>query len=357
MSRAIDRASADPGRLARTAVALAGTAVVFGGAAAVVGVDTVRAALAGTEPGAVALVAGVAVAVLVLRGLALRVSLALLGHRAPVGRAVGAYAATAVVSTLAPGGQAAGAPVNGLLVARSSEADYEDALAAFVAVNALTNLLVGLFGVVGVGYLLATAGGGDVAPLAALGVGLFGLAVLGVAGLWRVRDRASDRVVSATATVGRVLRVVPRVAPPDRDGVADRVARFRASLARLRAGSPREIAALVALLAAAHAATVVALWLSFRAVGQPVSVGVLLAVVPAAVAAAVVPAPGGSGVDVALVALLAAGTDAVAPVAGAAVLVYRVATSGPTLLGGGGVAVAMISLGWLRESEECPEAD
>lgn len=357
MSRAIGRTSVGRGRLTRTAVALAVTAIVFGGIAAVVGVDAVREALAGADTETLALVAGVAVAVLVLRGLALRVSLGVLGHRAPMGRAVGAYAATTLVSTLAPGGQAAGAPVNGLLVARSSEADYEDGLAAVVAVSALTNLLVGLFGVAGVGYLLATAGGGDVAALAAVGVCLFGLALLGAAGLWRVRDRATERAVSAFYTLGRALRVVPRVAPPDRDAVADRIARFRASFEQLRGASARELVALIGLLAAAHAATVVALWLSFRAVGQPVSVGVLLAVVPAAVAAAVVPAPGGSGVDVALVALLSAGTDAVAPVAGAAVLVYRVGTSGPTLLAGGAVAVAMVSLGWLRESDGRPGAD
>jgi uncharacterized protein (TIRG00374 family) len=310
-------------------------------------------ALGRADPGAVALVVGIAVAVLVLRGLALRVLLGVLGYRAPVGRVLGAYAATAVVSTLVPGGQAGGAPLNGLLVARSSAADYEDGVAAVVTISALANLVVGAFGLLGVAYLLVTASGGDVTLLAGVGTALFALAVLGLAGLWRVRRRATAVSVAALATLAGALRVVPRATPPDRATVETRVRRFAAALARLRDGSTREVVALVGLLALAHALTVVALWLSFLAVGHPVSVGVLLAVIPAAVAAAVVPTPGGlGGVDVALVALLASGTSAVAPVAGAAVLVYRTATSGPALVGGGAVVVAMCSLGLLGADQD-----
>ncbi|QLH81605.1 flippase-like domain-containing protein [Halosimplex pelagicum] len=353
MSSALGRSERSLGRAARRAVAVIATLAAVVGAVAVVGPGAIRAALAGADAGTVALVAGVAVAVLVARGLALRVLLDILGHDAPVTRVLGAYVATTVVSTVVPGGQAGGAPVNGLLVARSSAADYEDGVAAVVAVSALTNLLVGAFGVVGVGYLLATAGtaSADVAPLAAVGVALVALAAAGAVGLWRVRDRATERGVSLAARLAAALRVLPRFTPPDRAAIAERVGRFRAALARLRGGSPRQLATLVGLLAVAHALTVVALWLSFRAVGESVSVGVLLAVIPAAVAAAVVPAPGGSGVDAALVGLLVAGTSAVAPVAGAAVLVYRVATSGPALVAGGGAVAVMASLGWLRGAD------
>jgi len=326
------------------------TLAVVAGAVAVVGPDTIRVALAGADAWTVALVATVAVAVLVVRGLALRVLLGILGHDAPAGRVLGAYVATTVVNTVVPGGQAGGAPVNGLLVARSSAADYEDGVAAVVAVSALTNVLVGAFGVVGVGYLLATAGSADVAGLAAAGVGLFALAAAGAVALWRVRDRATGRGVSVAARLAAVLRVVPRFTPPERSAIADRIDQFQGALSRLRDGSPRQLAALVGLLAVAHALTVVGLWLSFRAVGESVPVGVLLAVIPAAVAAAVVPAPGASGVDAALVGLLAAGTSAVAPVAAGAVLVYRVATSGPTLVVGGSAIAVMASLGWFPDT-------
>ncbi|WP_436908867.1 flippase-like domain-containing protein [Halosimplex marinum] len=356
MSSATHRSLLPADRLGRRALALVATLAAVAGAVALVGPDAVGSALAGADAGTVALVATTAVAVLVVRGLALRVLLGILGHDAPVGRVLGAYVATTVVSTVVPGGQAGGAPVNGLLVARSSAADYEDGVAAVVAVSALTNVLVGAFGVLGVAYLLATAGTGsaDVTALAAVGVGLVALAAAGGVGLWRIRDRATGWTVSAAARLAAALRVVPRVTPPDRAAIADQVDRFRAALARLRGGSPRQIATLVGLLAVAHALTVVALWLSFRAVGESVSVGVLLAVIPAAVAAAVVPAPGGSGVDAALVGLLAAGTSAVAPVAGAAVLVYRVATSGPALVVGGAVVAAMASFGWFRERDPDP---
>ncbi|QLH77129.1 flippase-like domain-containing protein [Halosimplex rubrum] len=351
MSSAIHRSERSLGRAARRALAVIATLAAVAGAVAVVGPGAIRAALAGADAGTVALVAGVAVAVLLARGLALRVLLGILGHDAPLTRVLGAYVATTVVSTVVPGGQAGGAPVNGLLVARSSAADYEDGVAAVVAVSALTNVLVGAFGVVGVVALLATADAGHVAGLASAGVALVALAAAGAVGLWRVRDRATERGVSLAARLAAALRIVPRFTPPDRAAIAERVGRFRTALARLRGGSPRQLATLVGLLAVAHALTIAALWLSFRAVGESVSVGVLLAVIPAAVAAAVVPAPGASGVDAALVGLLAAGTTAVAPVAGAAVLVYRVATSGPTLVAGTSAVAVMASLGWFRDAD------
>lgn len=349
MSSATHRPGAPTGRTARRVVAVVATLAAAVGAVAFVGPDAVGTVLADADAATVGLVAAAAVAVLVARGLALRVLLDVLGHEAPVARILGAYVATTVVNTVVPGGQAGGAPVNGLLVARSADADYEDGVAAVVAVGALTNALVGAFGVFGVGYLLATAGRADVAGLAAVGVGLFALAATGAVVIWRVRDRVTERAVALAAQLAAALEVVPRLTPPDRSAIAGRLDRFRSALARLRGGSPRQLAALVGLLAVAHALTVVALWLSFRAVGEPVAVGVLLAVIPAAVAAAVVPAPGASGVDAALVGLLAAGTSAVAPVAAGAVLVYRVATSGPALVAGATAVAVMTSLGWLRD--------
>jgi uncharacterized protein (TIRG00374 family) len=351
-------ATVDVRRFGRAAAVGVGGLAMLGIAVSVVGVEPIRRTLASADPGPVALVGGIALGVLLLRGLALRVLLGVLGHRAPVGPVLGAYAATSVVNTLVPGGQAGGAPLNGLLVARSSDAAYEDGVAAVVTISALSNLVVGAFGVLGVAYLLLTATGGDVTLLATVGVCLFGLGVLGALGLWRIRDRTLDVATATAMAAVRVLRVVPRVSPPDREAVEARVTGFGAALGRLRDGSRREIVALVGLLAVAHALTVVALWLSFLAVGHSVSVGVLLAVIPAAVAAAVVPTPGGlGGVDVALVALLTSGTSAVAPVAGAAVLVYRTATSGPALLAGGCVVAAMASLGWLRETESGTDTD
>jgi uncharacterized protein (TIRG00374 family) len=348
----------DARRLGRTAAVGVGGVAVLGVAVSVVGVEPIERTLASADPGPVALVAGIALGVLLLRGLALRVLLGVLGHRAPVGPVLGAYAATSVVNTLVPGGQAGGAPLNGLFVARTSDAAYEDGVAAVVTISALSNLVVGAFGVLGVAYLLLTATGGDVTLLAAVGVCLFGLGVLGALGLWRIRDRALGLATATAVTGVRALRVLPRVSPPESEAVERRVRGFGAALGRLRDGSRREIVALVGLLAVAHALTVVALWLSFLAVGHSVSVGVLLAVIPAAVAAAVVPTPGGiGGVDVALVALLASGTSAVAPVAGAAVLVYRTATSGPALLAGGCVVAAMASLGWLRETDAGSSTD
>lgn len=133
---------------------------------------------------------------------------------------------------------------------------------------------------------------------------------------------------------------------PERAAVEARIDRFLDALSHLRRASPRRLAALVGLMALAHGCSVVALWLSFAALGQPAPIGVLMAVVPAAVLAAVVPLPGGlGGVDVALVGLLAATTPVAASVVGAAVVLYRTASYWPRIVLGGGTALSMVAIG------------
>lgn len=310
-----------------------------------------RAALSTADTTLLAVIVGSMVGALLLRGLALWVLLDVLGHRTPAGRVLPLYVATVAVSTVVPGGQAGGAPINGYLISRSSEAEYEDGIAAIVSTTALSNLVVGLSGLLGVGYLLVTATGGEnITTLALFGVALFALAALGVAGLWRVRDGVKAAAVTTITTVGRVAAVVPGVSKPERDDVAPTVDRFGASVSRIRNGSVRQFVILVGLLGVAHGLTVVALWLSFVAIGESVSIGIITAVIPAGLAAAIVPSPGGfGGVEVALIGLLASGTSAAVPVASAATLIYQAAMVGPALLVGGSVLVVILSTGRLPD--------
>ena len=341
----LDRA-VDVGSLKRVAAVLLGAAPVVG-MATYLGVDAVWTALAGVDAEVLAAVAGTAVVILVLRGVALWTVLDVLGYRTPVTRALSAYAATVAVSAVVPGGQAGGAPVNGYLVSQTGEADYEDGIAAVVCVAALSNAAVALFGLLGVGYLLATTTGRrGVLALAVLATVLFGVAAIALAGLWRMRDLAVALVTAAVASAGRAAVVIPGVSPPERDTIEAAVSRFGDALERLRGVTPRQAAVLAVSMGSAHALTVLALWVSFAAVGEPVSVGVILAAIPAGVATAVVPTPGGFGsIEVALVGLLAAGTSASLQTTSAAVLVYQTTTTGFMLLVGCGVLAVMLTVG------------
>ncbi len=345
----------DGGRARPVGRAAAGLVVltVVAVSAAVRGdIGELRTTLASMDTRLLAAVTAAAVAVLLLRGVALWVLLDVLGYPTPLGRAVCAYTATVAVSTVVPGGQVGGAPINGALVSEFSEADYEDGVATVAATAALSNAAVATFGVFGVWYLLATATGrGGVVALAALGSGLFALAAAVLVGLWRVRDRAGAAVAAAVTRAGHAAAVIPRVSPPDRDTVDHRLDRFGDAVGRFQAVSLRQLIALLVLFGSAHALTVVALWTSFSAVGHPVSVAVIAAVIPAGVTTAVVPTPGGFGtVEVALATLLAAGTSASAPVAGAAVAGYQVVMTAPALLIGGTVVAVLMSVGWLDRS-------
>jgi uncharacterized protein (TIRG00374 family) len=318
-----------------------------------IGVRRFQSAILAADVEIVAVVVGVALLVLLFRGLALGVLLGILGYSVSTRRIVGVYAVTTMVSTVVPGGRAGGAPVNGHVVARAADADYEDGVVAVVVASLLSNLAIGAFGLCGVVYLFVTSPGGTVTQVAAVAIGLFGLVVLGVAGLWRVRGRVYAGIVAGAVRVTRVAGRLPYVPSPGREAVERRASALADAVARLREGSHRQVAVVGTLFAVAHGLTVVALWLSFFAVDQAVPPGVLLAVIPVAVVTAVVPTPGGfGGVDVALVGLLTAGTAAIAPVAGAAVLVYRTATSGPALLVGGPVVLAMGVFGWFTASAD-----
>jgi uncharacterized protein (TIRG00374 family) len=301
----------------------------------------------------VAAVVGVALLVIVLRGVALGVLLDILGYSVPTHRIVSVYAVTTVVSTVVPGGRTGGAPVNGHVVARAADADYEDGVVAIVVASLLSNLAIGALGLCGVVYLFVTSPGGTVTQVATISIGLFGLVVLGAGGLWRVRGRVYSKTVAGVVRITRVAGRLSHGPSPGREAVERRASALADAVARLHEGSHRQVAVVGTLFAVAHGLTVVALWLSFLAVDQAVRPGVLLAVIPVAVVTAVVPTPGGfGGVDVALVGLLTAGTAAIAPVAGAAVLVYRTAISGPALLVGGPVILAMGVFGWFTASDD-----
>ena len=309
-----------------------------------VGFDRIIEAVASADRPAALAVVGLLLVALTLRGLVLWTTLRAV--EAPVGvpRALATYLAVSFLNTVCPGGSAGGTPVAGLVVARAARTEYEAGVTTTLTVTTLSNLMVGVFGAVGVVLLFTTGGPAVTGVASTVGVGLFVVGLVVTVALWRFRDRTSDAVVSGVTTL---LATFDRHLPwtmPDRGSVEARVRAFGEATGRIIAGPRSQSAALLGLSAAAHVASVFALLFAFDAIGVSVSVELLLAVIPTAVLAAVTPAPGAAGgVEVALGATLAAVTGAPAAAVGAAVLLYRVPGFAFRLVLGG-VALAVLAV-------------
>jgi hypothetical protein len=319
-----------------------------------IGIEEVLRTLGRADPRDVASVLAMALVTITARGIGLQVVFGIVGTSVSTLRAVVLYAASTFLNDVTPSGQAGGAPASALLVAYTGDARYEIGLAAIFALNLLANLVMLAFGLAGVGFLALTAGrtaaratGPDYGLLAATTVGLVAVIVGGITALWRHRSAAigglTEGLLGATRAVGRV---VPRLDAPDRSAIADRVERFFESLDRLGRATPREAAAVLVLVAIAHGASIAALWVAFRAVGEPVGLALLVAVVPAAVLAAIAPVPGGAGgTELALIALLGVTTPLEAATIGAAVVLWRAVTHWLRTLLGGVLTAALVAFG------------
>ena len=337
--RRVDRRSA----LRRVGWTLLGL-VLVAAALSVVGPDRILGALAGADRGVVVGVAGLLLAVLVLRGLVLWVTLRAVGIPVGVGRGVFAYLVVALVNTVVPGGGAGGAPVAGFVVARAGRTDYEVGVTAALTVTALSNLMVGTFGVLGMLSLVLTGGPDGVLVLGGVGVTLFLLGVGLLVGLWRFRDRMGGAIVSAVVAGFAALDRRLPWSMPDRENVERHAETFVTAVERIVAGSTVQSVALLGLAATAHLLSVLALLLAFTALGITVPLGLLFVVIPTAVLAAVAPVPGaGGGVEFALVGLLSATTGHPVAAISAAVLIYR-GTGYALRIGLGGLAAVVLAL-------------
>jgi uncharacterized protein (TIRG00374 family) len=324
----------------------------------VIGIEEVLRTLARTDQHDVASVLAMATVTVTGRGIALRMIFGVMGTSVSTLRAIALYVASTFLNDVTPSGQAGGAPASGLLIAYTGDARYEIGLAAVLVVNFLANSAMLAFGLVGVGYLAATATAGPAGPdyglLVATTIALVFLITSGVGALWRYRSTATAVLVKGVLRSSQaVARYVPRFDAPDRSAIAGRVERFWTSLGRLGAATPREAIAVLAVLATAHAASIAALWVAFRAVGEPVGFALVLAVVPTAVVAAIAPIPGGAGgTEVALIALLSVTTSVEAATIGAAVVLWRAVTHWLRTIVGGVFTAGLVSFssgGWRRE--------
>jgi len=259
-----------------------------------------------------------------------------LGVAVPYRKLVTTFLAATFANYVTPMGQAGGEPFIAYVLARDTEASYEESLASVVAADLLRALPFLNVGVVGSGYVLLTrsAGGRTVEFAAALGVLAVGLPV-GVAAAWRFRAAVERAVVAAARPVAR------RTDRIDLGAVRGRLERLSASVERI-AADRRALAVAVGFAYAGWALFALPLYLSGLALGLPVALPLVAFLVPATVVAGAAPTPGGlAAIEGSLVVLLGALAALSAGEALAVTTVYRL-TSYWLVVGVGGLAALWV---------------
>lgn len=311
----------------------------------VVGINHVMRLLSTADRRVVLSVVVVVVSLTAVRGVGLWVAFSSQGVGVSFRHSVPIYFATSFINTVTPSGQAAGAPISGWLIARTEQIDYETGFAAILTVDVLGNFVLFASGVVGIMWMFVTATVGRGFVVVTLGGGgLFVFFLVGVVAAWTFSDQVLEIALQIAVGTTEVLgQVLPERFVPDPRGVACRIERFGRALGKVVV-NPRRLAVLLLVLVLAHILSVLALWLSFIAIGSPVVFSVLLAVIPTAVLGALVPLPGGTGgLDVALIALLITTTGTTGAAAGTAVVLYRTATTGVRVFVGGSLTAALLA--------------
>ncbi|WP_232686636.1 lysylphosphatidylglycerol synthase transmembrane domain-containing protein [Halobacterium zhouii] len=315
---------------------------VTAGLVYVVGVNDVITALGRADPQRILLVAAAAIVWLTSWALSLRTVLGVLGQHLSVPRAIAVYASTTFANNVTPFGQAGGEPFSAYLISNETDIEYDTGFAAISSVDAIHFVPSLTLGVLGIGYVGATAALTRRLTMVAgvVGVLAVGLPIAAYFG-WRNRERVEAGVARVvTPIVHAVGRVVPQFDAPDASGIEERVDRFFVAIDRV-AADRRGLAVAVGYSALGWLALVASLWSSLFALGYVVPLSVVLVAIPVGDLAAAAPLPGGlGGVEALYVLVLATLTPVSAGAVAAAVLVHRGATYlFPIVLGGAVAAV------------------
>jgi uncharacterized protein (TIRG00374 family) len=330
------------GNLRATLVGFAGALFALAVLSLLVGIPEILDALSMADPPVVLVVVGVAVCWLTAWGLSLRTVLGVLGAPITAPVAVLVFAGATFANNVTPFGQAGGEPVSALLVSRASDSEYETGLAAIASVDALNFVPSIVLALVGLGYFATTITFGENLEFVSVIVVAFALAlVLAVYFGWNNRYRVERAAVDTlTPLAQRVGSIIPRLSPPSREALEDRIEGFFTAVERVGT-NPRGLLLALGFSAAGWVGLATSLWLSLFALGYTVPAAVVLVAIPAGAMAGVTPLPGGlGGVELVLGALVTATSGVPLATVTAAVLIHRGATYVlPTLVGGGTAAV------------------
>ncbi|HKL30204.1 MAG TPA: flippase-like domain-containing protein [Natrialbaceae archaeon] len=312
--------------LRATAVGFLAAAVVFAVLFWFVGVGRILRALGRADLRLVALVGLTMLGWLVAWSLALRTVLEILGTTLSVTDSFLAYASAAFANNVTPFGQAGGEPIAAMLIADAAGEKFETGLAAIASVDTLNFAPSITLATIGMGYYATTTALGPRLEVAAVSVAVLAVGVPTlVLAAWHRRyalERQTIRVL--TPVFRRLGQVVPRVSPPDPETVDERIRRFFGSIERV-ATDRRGLAQALSFSALGWGCQAAALWLTFVALGRPISLAVPLIVVPVGAIASATPMPGGlGGIESVYILLLISTTGVGLPLATAAVIIHRV---------------------------------
>jgi uncharacterized protein (TIRG00374 family) len=254
-------------------------------------------------------------------GRAWQIVLRVVGVTVPYRKLVVTYFAATFANYITPLGQAGGEPFIAYVLARDTEASYEDSLASVVTADLLNLLPFFNFAAVGLAVLLFQSRLSE--GIEDLAVGLLVLA-LGVPVVvlvgWRRRDAVEWLV---TRLAWPAARLTERVSVAS---VRSRVREFYTSLDRI-AANPRALWHALAYSYAGWLFFALPLYFAARALNITFEPSLIFFIVPASTLAGLVPTPGGLGaVEGALTGLLVAIADATADQAFAMAGIYRIAS-------------------------------
>lgn len=328
---------------------IVGFAVAFAIVAVVlyfVGFQDVATAFALVRPLALVAVGCVALVWLLCWALSLRTVLGTLDIPVSITGAYLLQAAVQFANSVTPFGQAGGEPISALLISRSVGAEYETGLAAIASADAIHFLPSIAFALIGLAYyaVVFTLGPRLLRAAAVIAV-LVVLLVAGAYAAWRYREHLEEVTVRAVSPVLVFLgRVLPFGETPSRHVVRSRVEGFYRDVGRV-ADEPARLGLALAFSALGWFCLVCSLWLSLYSLGYVVPLAALLVVIPLGAVASIAPLPGGlGGIEAVLVLLLVPTTGVSAGVAGAAVIVHRLAVYWLPI-GLGGLATAALGSG------------
>lgn len=302
-----------------------------------VGWSDARAALSGAQYRWVGVACLSTAAGLVAWGKVWQIVLGILDIEVSFRRLVVTYFAATFANYVTPLGQAGGEPFIAYVLARDTEASYEDSLASVVTADLLNLLPFFNFAAVGLGYLLYRAELAGTAENLALGLGAMavGVPVLVYVG-WQFRESIECVVVRLVAPI---VRRTDRLSVA---GIQRRIREFYAALEQV-AARPRTLAYALTFSYVGWVLFALPLYFAGLAIDAPLSLLLVFFVVPASTLAGIVPTPGGLGaVEGALVGLIVALAPITAPAALAIAVLYRVASYWFAILVGGIAALWVI---------------